>query len=103
MATYEFELVKTLGKTVDEKTMSVDTLYNAQKYACWWIDGREGYFVHLSRKNKYGNFEYITPITYRDGVYYKGVFKNPINPRTGRPIRKKSSTSKTNGFGLARM
>lgn len=110
MATFELELVCIVdskgkvtgsGKTLGTKTMDIDTLNDAMRYACMWIDKRNGYYVNILKISGI-HYKYITPVTYRDGTYYKGVFEKPINPNTGRPVRKTPKT-KYNEFGLLKM
>ena len=103
---YKFELDEGY-RPINEMTEVLDNVYDAVRYACGWLDRRENdawngkvYTVHISRKDKWGNFEYYDVVHKHNGKYYLGAgIDKPINPKTGRPIAKKKDTQ-MHPFGL---
>ena len=83
-----------MAEADDERYLGL-SITDACRYACGWIKGREGYVVHISRKNEdaYRSFKNYYCFVYYDGkAYYKGKTVKTmvrINPKTGKAYPKK--------------
>lgn len=94
-------------KPVNEMNEVLDSMYDAIVYACRWLRRKENdawngevYTVHISRKDKYGNFRYCEVIHKKGDRYYRGTgFDKQVNPATGRNVTKKKDTG-MHPFGL---
>lgn len=106
MVEYRFILRNAMTNKEESKVMSVDTPYNAIKYACWWIRGKgidkllSPYYVMIQRLYNGGGleyYEYFDTVSYTGGRFVRDSGK-AVNPDTGRPIVKKKGTA--HPFGL---